>query len=431
MPDEQDETSTALRHVRIGLMMSHPYLATAVARLPLVDATDREWCATFATDGFTIYFNRDFVRTLSEAGLMFVMAHELIHCIVGHLDRRGERDPFLWNIASDYATNAMLVAHGFQAPAVALLDARFKNDSAERIYDELLKSSTPRGLGSGRQGGSGAGAGSTTKPTCSEVKVRTADGAVQRLRRDACERQVGIDAHLDAEGAAAGDLRPPSFPSESERRSLRKELVQAAATSAGSIAGHWLSELKAATVSPVAWQSLLAQFLSGLRRSDYRLFPPHRKHIHRGLYLPALGVPGPQHLVVAVDTSGSMTPSLLDRVFAQIDHMRAATECTITLLQFDVRIQSVVIIEPWDSLRTLDLINNSAVGGGGTDLCAPFRWVDDQYRLHSPHMDALLIMTDGFGPVPSTAPPYPVLWAIAANGRNRCSFGAEVLLPNS
>ena len=201
MLEEQDEASKALRHVRIGLMMSHPYLATAVARLPLVDATDREWCATFATDGFAIYFNRAFVLTLSAAELMFVMAHELIHCIVGHLDRRGERDSFLWNIASDYATNALLVAHGFQAPASALLDARFKSDSAERIYDVILKASTTRG--SGRQGGSGTGAGSATMAACSELTVRTADGAARQLHREDCVRQVGLDAHLDPEGAAA------------------------------------------------------------------------------------------------------------------------------------------------------------------------------------------------------------------------------------
>ena len=101
---------------------------------------------------------------------------------------------------------------------------------------------------------------------------------------------------------------------------------------AGTMAGWWKSELAAATERPMAWQSVLAHFMSGLRRSDYRLFPPHKKHIHRGLYLPSIGIPGPQHIAVAVDTSGSMSDELLSRILTQIDYLRSASECLITII---------------------------------------------------------------------------------------------------
>ena len=45
-------------------MLSNPFLAAAIARLPVVDGTDLRWCATAATDGFRVYVNREFMAAL-------------------------------------------------------------------------------------------------------------------------------------------------------------------------------------------------------------------------------------------------------------------------------------------------------------------------------------------------------------------------------
>ena len=45
---------------RMQLMLAHPYLACALARLPLVDASTMPWCRTMATDGYYIYVNPSF-----------------------------------------------------------------------------------------------------------------------------------------------------------------------------------------------------------------------------------------------------------------------------------------------------------------------------------------------------------------------------------
>jgi predicted metal-dependent peptidase len=396
----QDGAWEAIRHARVGLMMSHPYLAAAVARLPLVDVTGHDWCPTCATDGYAIYVNTVFTATLSHEDLMFVMAHELVHCIVGHMDRRGDRDRGLWNFAADYATNALLEAHGFRPVQGTLLEPRFRERSAEQIYDELLK----------------------------EAEGAKPSG---RRRPPRAGRAGAFDRHLDPNAPEVEAVRPEGFPTESERRALRRELISAAASAAGNSADRWKSALGPATVNPLAWKALLAQFLSGLRRSDYRLFPTHRKHVHRGMYLPSLGVPGPQHIVVAVDTSGSMSDRELSEVFAQIDHLRAATECAVTLLQFDTVIQAHRTIDPWETVSTALLSGNEAIGRGGTDLCAPFDCIAADEEGQYAHLDALIVITDGFGASPATAPEYSLLWVITANGRNSCRFGVEVQLPGS
>ena len=63
-------------------------------------------------------------------------------------------------------------------------------------------------------------------------------------------------------------------------------------------------------------------------------------------------------------------------------------------------------------------------GGGGTDLRPPFDWVHEKMSGELPK--ALLYMTDGFGPAPSSPPNYPVLWVLNDQGVPPCSWGEIV-----
>ncbi len=70
--------SPHLQRARIRLMLDEPYLAAAVARLPPVDAGDRDWCMTMATDGYQIYVNGAFVEDLTDDEAVFVLGHEVL-----------------------------------------------------------------------------------------------------------------------------------------------------------------------------------------------------------------------------------------------------------------------------------------------------------------------------------------------------------------
>lgn len=60
---------------------------------------------TAATDGKRYYWNPKFVMAKSLAGLRLICAHEAWHAIYMHPQRRGSRNPKLWNIAVDYIVN--------------------------------------------------------------------------------------------------------------------------------------------------------------------------------------------------------------------------------------------------------------------------------------------------------------------------------------
>ena len=82
---------------RIALSLRQPFLASAIMRLPVRDATLYPWCHTMATDGYHIFYNADWVEKLSQAELRGVLAHEVLHVILQHGSRRLNRNSIVWH----------------------------------------------------------------------------------------------------------------------------------------------------------------------------------------------------------------------------------------------------------------------------------------------------------------------------------------------
>jgi predicted metal-dependent peptidase len=394
---------------RLHLMLSHPFLASAVARLPVVNAERMEWCDTMATDGYYIYVNPDFCRDLDTGEIAFVFAHETYHCILGHMDRRGARRRDVWNAAVDYATNGMLVEAGLRMPGKGLYDRHYLGRTAEEIYEELLPAEDPMQQ-SGGTTGDGGGDGDSKAPG-------------------------GFDRHVGPGDLEGQSVRAAEFPSPEERRRLRVGLARSVASKLhGRGAGLMSSEIEAATGSRVPWQQLLSRFISGLRRNDYRLFPFNKKHLWRGLYLPSIGVPGPDHLVVAIDTSGSMSDDILSEVLGELDTLRDVTECGLTLIQCDAGIHSVEEYAAHENCTYGGSPGGTRYdirGRGGTDLRPPFGWVAEEQRQGRANIDALIYMTDGFGDMPAKEPPYPVMWVMPEDSVPDVPFGTMIRLEGS
>src|SRR5215831_2864367 len=149
-----------LTRARTQLLLTQPFFGTLCLRLKVMAGR----VPTMATDGRRILYDPVFVDSLQSAELEAVLAHEVMHCALGHHCRRGQRDPRLWNEAADLAINPLLVANGFSLPARALLDPAFDNLSAEEIYTRLAQrnngsSSTEQTQPPQRQGSGGAAAG--------------------------------------------------------------------------------------------------------------------------------------------------------------------------------------------------------------------------------------------------------------------------------
>ena len=376
-------------------MLKHPYLSSATARLNFI-IIDKTWCKTMATDGFNIFVNENFSKTLDENEVIAVFAHEIMHCILGHLDRRGNRDKVLWNIAIDYSTNLMLSDFGFTLPDSALLSWQFKGMTSEDIF-ERLKNET--------------------------------DTRIEELINKR-ENFSTSDVHLDPDELKGAMERKHKFPSKDERKRLRKEWVKSLSQEVhGKISGEISAELKKSYEQEIDWRAYLFQFMTGLRRDDFNFFPPNKKHIWRNIYLPTLGSPGPNHIIVSIDTSGSMSQKLLEKIISEIDSLRQLSECKLTIIQCDFLIKNVKTYDSWE--LTEEIFNSYTIKGrGGTSLIPPFKWIVDYIKSGNQIPDGLIYLTDGFGDIPKQEPFFPCLWIAPIDGLKEFPFG-QVMRVNS
>ena len=80
-----------------------------------------ENCETAATDGRRIFFAPRFLDELSDAELDFVMMHEILHVVLQHCLRQGDRDSEQFNIACDIVVNSnILLSENMNLKAITL-----------------------------------------------------------------------------------------------------------------------------------------------------------------------------------------------------------------------------------------------------------------------------------------------------------------------
>ena len=118
------------------------FFGNIACRLQLKDVTDEGWCPTAATDGRHFFYNRNFVNSLSIQQNVFLVGHEIGHCIYEHFLRVNDRDKQYWNMAGDYKINGMLVREkiGEIIDQVKICyDPKYNDDSwyTENVYDDL------------------------------------------------------------------------------------------------------------------------------------------------------------------------------------------------------------------------------------------------------------------------------------------------------
>lgn len=89
----------------------------------------------------SIVLDPDFVDGLEKEELAGVLAHEMLHLVLLHHGRRGSRDPWMWNIATDMCINKALQDDGIRLPKGAVLPPyEYRGDLyAEAVYEWLQK----------------------------------------------------------------------------------------------------------------------------------------------------------------------------------------------------------------------------------------------------------------------------------------------------
>jgi predicted metal-dependent peptidase len=348
---------------RIGLLLRHSFFGNLATRLQLVNAD--EWCGTAATDGLKFYYNSRFINMLKPKEVEFLVGHEVLHVVYDHMDRRGQRDPQIWNIADDYAVNADLKRHKvgqFITTVPCLYESKYDGKPAEEIYDDLMKNA-------------------------------------QKISIDDLIDQM-IDDHMDGDGDGEdekdgeGKSKRPKMTAE-ERERARQEIKQAIINAAQSAEAGTIPKgverlIKQATNPVMPWRELIQTNLTSAIRTDYSWMRPSRRGWHIDAIMPGM-TPGEEiDVVIAIDMSGSISDKQAQQFLGEIGGMMDSFDgYKVHVFCFDTEIYNPANFTS-ENMDTID--GYEPMGGGGTDFDAIFRYLKEEGNVPK----RLIVFTDGY-----------------------------------
>jgi len=340
-----------------------------------------------ATDGYHIFFNSIWTSKLTQSELRGVIAHEVLHVIFQHSARRLNREAVKWNVAADHAINLLLIEQGFLLPSGGLVNQNYGGLATEEIYALL-----PAGASFEKK--------RLIKSSRNDEESDNS-GDIPRMGADV----------LDPDGLWSAGLRDPDMPDAAQLNELCDELRREAQSKLhGDAAANFQAECRAIEEGKIDWKDLLRCWLIDRIKNDWSMWPYSKKHIHRGLFMPSIGIEAPGHIVFAIDTSGSMSTAELADIFSEIRMYRETFPCRLTVIQADAAIQTVVTYEELDGEDVPKDVK--IVGRGGTDFRPVFSWVDE----NAPGA-YVMYATDGLGTFPITFPTGDVIWLLVKGHR--------------
>jgi len=401
-----EKIETKLAAARTKLILDKPFLGALVMRLPL-QAADPDWCPATATDARKFYYNPEFIDCLSLDETQFMLAHEALHCALSHFARRQHRTKLHWDMACDYAINPLLIDDGLKPPPGSLYLTQFKGMTAEEIYPCLDEKDDEQPL-------------DNHVYDQDNTKNRSSGKNEKDLQQDKTEQ---TDSQTpDQQPSDGGAEQPePLTPDEAETLNIQwqQRLAGAAqqAMQAGKMGGEMARMVDHLLQPQLPWRMLLARYMTAMARDDFSYMRPSRRE--GAFILPSLRS-NQVELVVALDTSGSISNAEITEFLAEVNALKGQMRACITLLACDSQLAKDAPwrYESWDEFTLPEQIQ----GGGGTDFRPVFKWISEQPQ----RPDLLVYFTDAEGAFPKQEPGYPVIWLV--KGKTKPPWGERIQL---
>ncbi len=356
-----------------SLLMERPFHWAVLAAARLVeDFTHPTMAVGFTSRGeLTLFYNAEFVRSLTPEERMAVLCHEVNHVVFGHLTPPVKATHTrAWTFACEVTANEFvpwklpgepITREMFSLPPMQSTDARYEALATRVLPDPGVPDFI---VGALRPGATQHG----------DTTLGASPSGVLLLR-------------------AAGELVGEEIDPET-RDSLR---------TAGGPLDHSLEALLAPEgFGSLRWNDLLRQYAQALTtRRPTRRWPSRRSPERVGVVPGRRAAFDRRVILAAIDTSGSMSHGELTAVAAELTGL-TALDVRVAVVQCDTEVRA----EGWLARgATID----RAVGRGGTDLRPPF----SPAVLHRYEPAVIVYFTDGYGPVPDAPPPgVDVLWVL-------------------
>ncbi len=340
-----------LEKAKAKLMLEHPYFGSIASALEIKTNDNIE---SFSSDGNRFEYNDEYLADLNVQEIEFALANSAMHYALSHKNRINQRNDWLWQLATDYSINSMLVKNDMFPPERINLQSRFDDMYAEEIYAIL-------------------------EDEIDEKEYTEQEEKFQQSKKE----QVSPD----------------------DKESIDEEFlnqINQKIKEQGELPKDFKRHFPELFMDTIDWRAELHRYLNVHAKEDYQFFPPNKKYIHQGFALPSLKSELLK-IVVAIDTSGSIDTDLLATFFSHFQSiMESFRSYEIDLIECDAKIQEHRVFYPGD------MIEYKAIGGGGTDFRPLFEYVDREI----PDAKIVIYFTDGFGTFPQFRPIHDTLWVM-------------------
>lgn len=381
----RDKEERKLKKVKISLMRN-PTFAFWSGIMMVGKTVLDDNIPTAYTNGRDEHYGREFVKTLPEKQLAFVVLHENMHKGLRHLTTWRKlflEDAQLANIACDHVINIMITEMDpnnqfIEFPKdpetgerMGCYDLKYKGMTAKQVF-ELLKQEQKgdegeggdgQGEGDGEGGGSGGGGGKPPK----SFDEHDWDGAKDMTS----EEQVELEREID--------------------QAIRQGMI-AQQKATGNGAGGMHRELGDLLDPQVDWREVLREFVSAICNnkdtSSWRRV--NRRFLGSDTYLPTMVGERVGSLAIGVDTSGSISTEEITRFLSEIKSIAEDVHPEkIDLIYWDSRVANHETYEEHDMGTLVD--STRPKGGGGTDPRAMMHYM----KTKNIKPECIIMLTDG------------------------------------
>lgn len=378
--------ASVLDRAKTKLVLEEPFFATILLNLELVETKKLNgkdlWLV--ATDGTTLWYNKDNFEQLTVGQAKGALKHEVMHVAQLHPWRGEGKEHQRWNHATDYAINPMIIDDGGELPVGALDGTPYKGQSADQIYNHLPPMPPQNGPGKNQMG--------------------------------------------NQQNPMADDVQPAKDKSQAGVEKAKAMIAQAAnvAKAQGKLPEFVKAMVDEVMAAETDWREELREFLTESSPNDYSYKRPNRRFMtgDEALYLPTqYGQDAMDELGTIMDTSGSITMDELRRGLGEIvGAVQDVAPKRLTVAYCDAAVQHA---DTFDQPGEAELkASFQRHGAGGTSMPAGLKW----FKRNRPNVKAVIVYTDGetsFGEEEDF--PFPVLWAIT-NPRIRAPWGRTIFI---
>ena len=371
------------------------------------------WCGhrdhdeATTTSGDTIYYGPSFEdHSLPEQ--IGLVAHHVLHVALRHSARQGDMGvrlgtsfkPKLYNLASDAIVNEVLLEGGHALPRPAVL--------AKEVIDLLPGFDTV-----------------ATNVLADWDTERLYHALAKPLEGDPSKTTSSVDEYMLKRRFAPDLTTSGNHEAEADMWSNRVDQALDLGRSAGIGIGPKMVRFGDLPASRTPWElrlrRLLAKAVSDVPRLSYKR--PSSRWVAREAHAVGAGATAPvfepgysrdvrqPRIVVALDTSSSVTDTQLDLFAAEVLGIERRSAAELHVLGFDTEVHSQFRMRDAGDLKRLDIRR-----GGGTDF-AP---VIECAKALDPSL--CIILTDLDAPFPPD-PKFSVIWCVPNPVRHIPAFG--------